>query len=363
MVDRHQGPPYIDALQRVREMTCMNNGSAAIEIEYMPQHNPTAPYLIGLDIGGTKLAVVITDRDGTIIHKTRRPTEVARGPEAVVGTLCEMVREVTALTGASPQDLAGIGVSCGGPLDTTTGIVYSPPNLPDWDAVPLKAWLEDDLHLPTYVENDANAGALAEWMFGAGRGYRDVVYMTMSTGIGGGLILDGRLYRGTGDAAGEVGHMTLVPKGPLCGCGKHGCLEALCSGPSIARRAREWLADHEEPSIMREIARGDLTTLTAETVMAAARRGDAGALYIVDETARYMAMGLGNIVNILNPQIIIIGTIIVKAGDLLLEPIRNYLRQETWERLYRMVHVVPAALGDAVGDLAAIAVIKQALEE
>lgn len=326
----------------------------------MPEPDRNAPYLLGHDIGGTKLAVSVADRDGRILHKVRRPTEAARGPEAVVASLVDMSREVMARASLATADVAGVGVSCGGPLDTETGVVYAPPNLPGWDEVPLKAWLESALALPAFVENDANASALAEWSFGAGRGFRHMVYMTMSTGIGGGIILDGRLYRGPGDTAGEVGHMAIVEDGPACGCGRRGCLESLCSGPSIARRARE-KARATPGSLMADLAGGDLAGITAETVMAAARQDDPCAREIVDETARYMAVGLGNIVNILNPEIIVIGTILVKARDLLLEPIRNYLRSETWPRVYDTVRVVPAGLGDAVGDLAAIAVIRQAV--
>lgn len=327
----------------------------------MSQPDRNAPYLLGHDVGGTKLAVVIADRNGNILHKVRRPTDAERGPEAVVATLVDMSREAMARACLSSSDLAGVGVSCGGPLDTETGVVYAPPNLPGWDEVPLKAWLERALSLPAFVENDANAGALAEWSFGAGRGFRHMVYMTMSTGIGGGIILDGRLYRGPNDTAGEVGHMTIVENGPACGCGKRGCLEALCSGPSIARRARE--KAHAAPdSLLIALAGGDPDRITAETVMDAARKNDPCARQIVDETARYMATGLGNIVNVLNPEIIVIGTILVKAGDLLLEPIREYLRRETWERVYDTVRVEPAGLGDEVGDLAAIAVIRQAVQ-
>ena len=163
----------------------------------MPQFKPSAPFLIGLDIGGTKLAVVVADQKGTILHKVRRPTEAMRGPDAIIESLCEMAREVMGLSRVSIGNIAGIGVSCGGPLDRAAGIVYSPPNLPDWDAIPLKSKLENALSCAACVENDANASALAEWMFGAGRGYEHVVYMTMSTGIGGGLILDGTLYRET----------------------------------------------------------------------------------------------------------------------------------------------------------------------
>lgn len=327
----------------------------------MPQPDRNAPYLLGHDIGGTKLAVTVADRNGKILHKIRRPTEAERGPRAVVASLASMSREAMARAALSPAELAGVGVSCGGPLDTETGVVYAPPNLPGWDEVPLKAWLESALSLPVFVENDANASALAEWSFGAGRGCRHMVYMTMSTGIGGGIILDGRLYRGPNDTAGEVGHMTIVENGPACGCGKRGCLEALCSGPSIARRARE-KAREAPGSRMVDLAGGDPARITAETVMDAARQDDPAAREIVDETARYMAVGLGNIVNILNPEVIVIGTILVKAQDLLLEPIRAYLRRETWPRVYDTVRVVPAGLEDAVGDLAAIAVIRQAVQ-
>lgn len=327
----------------------------------MSQPDRNAPYLLGYDIGGTKLAVVIADRNGKILHKVRQPTEAERGPRAVVASLVDMSREAMARAALSPTELAGVGVSCGGPLDTETGVVYAPPNLPGWNEVPLKAWLESALTLPVFVENDANASALAEWSFGAGRGYRHMVYMTMSTGIGGGIILDGRLYRGPNDTAGEVGHMTIVENGPACGCGKRGCLEALCSGPSIARRARE-KARSAPGSLLVALAGGDPACITAETVMDAARQDDPAAWEIVDETARYMAVGLGNIVNILNPEVIVIGTILVKAGDLLLEPIRAYLRDETWPRVYGTVRVVEAGLGDEVGDLAAIAVIRQAAQ-
>ncbi|MCY3555964.1 MAG: ROK family protein [Gemmatimonadetes bacterium] len=327
----------------------------------MSQPDRNAPYLLGHDIGGTKLAVTVADRNGKILHKIRRPTEAERGPRAVVASLVDMSREAMARAGLAPEDLAGVGVSCGGPLDTETGVVYAPPNLPGWDEVPLKAWLESALSLPVFVENDANASALAEWSFGAGRGCRHMVYMTMSTGIGGGIILDGRLYRGPNDTAGEVGHMTIVENGPPCGCGKRGCLEALCSGPSIARRARE-KAQAEPGSRMVDLAGGDPARITAETVMDAARQDDPAAREIVDETARYMAVGLGNIVNILNPEVIVIGTILVKSQDLLLEPIRAYLRRETWPRVYDTVQVLPAGLGDEVGDLAAIAVIRQAVQ-
>ena len=195
-------------------------------------------YVVGIDIGGTKLATVVADKDGNILQKVRKPTESEKGPHHAVQLLLEMVDEAIDLAGLRREDISGIGVSCGGPLDTKTGIIYSPPNLPGWDALPLKEMIESEFHIPTVIENDANASALAEARFGGGRGYDYVLYMTMSTGIGGGIIADGEIYHGANDSAGEVGHQILLPDGPLCGCGQYGCLEALCSGPAIARRAQ-----------------------------------------------------------------------------------------------------------------------------
>ena len=258
----------------------------------MSQPDRNAPYLLGHDVGGTKLAVVIADRNGNILHKVRRPTEAERGPEAVVATLVDMSREAWRAP-ASPRRTWPVSRKLGGPLDTE----------PAWSTRrqsaglgrgPLKAWLERALSLPAFVENDANAGALAEWSFGAGRGFRHMVYMTMSTGIGGGIILDGRLYRGPNDTAGEVGHMTIVENGPACGCGKRGCLESLCSGPSIARRARE-KAQAAPDSLMIALAGGDPVRHyggnrhgRGQEKNDPVRPGE-----IVDETARYIGHRTG----------------------------------------------------------------------
>ena len=201
-------------------------------------------HVVGIDIGGTKLATVVADTTGHILNKVRKPTLAERGPEYALQLLFDMVRETIESAGLERTAISAIGVSCGGPLDTKTGIVYSPPNLPGWDALPLKAKLESEFQIPVTLENDANASALAEYRFGGGRGYNAVLYMTMSTGIGGGIVLDGQIYHGTNDSAGEVGHQILLPDGPPCGCGKRGCLEALCSGPAIARRAQTAIRKH-----------------------------------------------------------------------------------------------------------------------
>ena len=313
-------------------------------------------YVVGIDIGGTKLATVVADKDGNILQKVRKPTESEKGAHHAVQLLLEMVDEAIDLAGLRREDISGIGVSCGGPLDTKTGIIYSPPNLPGWDALPLKEMIESEFHIPTVIENDANASALAEARFGGGRGYDYVLYMTMSTGIGGGIIADGEIYHGANDSAGEVGHQILLPDGPLCGCGQYGCLEALCSGPAIARRAQEAIADQPHTKIL-ALADGQIDRVRSEHVLQAARDSDALAIALVEETAYYMGWGIANLVNILNPQIVLLGTIAVAAGDLLLDPIRRTVTEMAMQRPLEIVKIMPAELGDSIGDLAAISLV------
>lgn len=297
--------------------------------------------LLGLDIGGTKSAAVVGDRDGNVLARVSSPTPSGSWQEAV-DVLFGLLREVCRQSGYESGQMAGIGVSCGGPLDSSTGVVYAPPNLPHWDAVPLKALLEKEFGLPVFIENDANATALAEHRWGSGQGCRDMAFLTMGTGIGAGLILEGRLYRGPRDLAGEVGHMTLLPDGPPCPCGKRGCLEALASGTAIGRVGRERFGEE---------------AVTAETVCARARLGDPTAQKILVEAAFWMGLGLANLLQTLNLERIVLGTLAVHAADLLLNPIREAARAHCWPRVWEGVSIVPAALGDAAQDKAALAVV------
>lgn len=313
-------------------------------------------YVVGIDIGGTKLATVIADNTGKIINKIRQPTYADKGPEYAIELLISMVYQTTKNAKLELKDVSAIGVSCGGPLDTKTGIVYSPPNLPGWEAYPLKERLENQFSIPVTIENDANACALAEYRFGGGRGYDSVLYMTMSTGIGGGIVLNGEIYRGANDSAGEVGHQILLPDGPLCGCGKRGCLESLCSGPAIAKRAKDSIQKDSHTAILR-LANGDIDSVKSEHVLEAARQGDRLAQKLIDETAYYMGWGIANLVNILNPDIVLLGTIAIAAGDLLLEPIRATVSSYAMERPVEAVTIMPAMLGESLGDLAAISLV------
>jgi glucokinase len=268
-----------------------------------------------------------------------------------------MAKDLLSSSEIAPDALAGVGISCGGPLDTKSGLVYDPPNLPGWTAIPVRRRFEEAFPgVNVVLENDANATALAEWHWGAGRGVRNLVFMTMGTGIGGGLILDGRLYRGTNDLAGEVGHQVILRDGPLCGCGKRGCLEALASGPAIARLAQESLLYGRGKRLV-EMAGGKPSLITARHVVEAAKAGDAFSRTILAEVGGYMGIGLANLIQILNPERIVIGTIAVHAGELILDPIRRTVEEYAWERARSVCQIVPAALGDRAQDLAAIALI------
>ena len=309
----------------------------------------SAPCIVGVDIGGTKVACVLADAGGIILARQWQSTRAGEGWQAVVNQLLEMCEAV--MQGVSREGIRGIGISCGGPLDSLRGIVYSPPNLPGWDAVPIVRLFEERFGLPVRLENDANATALAEHRFGAGRGTRNMVFMTWGTGIGGGLILDGRLYRGTNDLAGEIGHITILQDGPPCGCGKRGCLEALASGPSIARRARELAGDSPESALWQMTSPEEVT---AQHVVDAAQAGDIFARFVLTEAATYMGIGIANLAQIVNPERVVLGTIAVKAGDLVLEPLRRALEVHAWSRVRQVLTVVPAELGGRAQDLAAV---------
>ena len=296
--------------------------------------------LLGLDIGGTKSAAVIGDADGNVFARAAALTPPGDW-QAGVTLLIELARAACREYQCLPTDLAALGVSCGGPLDSATGTIYAPPNLPTWDAVPLKALLEAEFGLLTTVENDANATALAEHRWGAGQGCADMAFLTMGTGVGAGLILNGRLYRGRRDLAGEIGHAVVWPGGPLCLCGRRGCLETLTSGTAIGRMGRERFGEAD---------------LTAHDVCARARLGDPVASGIIADAAYYMGLGLANLLQTLNLERIVLGTLAVHAADLLLEPIRRAAQENCWPRVWEGVSIVPAALGDAAQDKAALAV-------
>lgn len=313
--------------------------------------------VLSLDIGGTKIAAAAMTREGETIAKRRAPSAASEGPHRMIERLLDMARAVGAEAGL---EFGSIGVSCGGPLDPLSGVVLSPPNLPGWDRTPLRAMLARGIGIEpsrVHVENDGNAGALAEARFGAARGRSHAIYMTMSTGIGGGLILDGRLYRGATFNAGEIGHQLVLPDGPRCGCGKRGCLESVASGTGIASRLRERF-ESLSPRIRREAGSSD--KVTAEHLFLAVRQGDPVAVQLLEETIMLLARGIANLVFILNPQIVILGTIAWHAGDLMMTPLRGQVSRLCWPALTRGLEIVASPLGSRLEDLSGLAVALEA---
>jgi glucokinase len=260
---------------------------------------------IGVDIGGTKVAVGIVDQDGKILTQQRQPMVANSTPEAALQSVIGAIDSLRAEAAATI--ITAIGLCAPGPLDPFTGIVVNPPNLPAWRNFPLAAKIAEVYKLPVKLDNDANAAALAETRWGAARGYRYVFYATIGTGIGTGIVFDNRIYHGRTGAAGEGGHVSIDYRGPVCACGKKGCIEILAAGPAIAARARDKVASSRVPSSLLALADGKLDAITSHLVAKAYSAGDALAREILEDTARFLAIWLGNIVDLLDPDVLVMG--------------------------------------------------------
>lgn len=309
--------------------------------------------LLGFDIGGTKCAAVTALWDGeniTILKKEKCPTDLTVAPQVMLDRLMEMADAI--LDGAPDA----IGISCGGPLDDRAGVILGPPNLPGWNHVEIVCLVEAHYGVKAHLQNDANACAVAEWKFGAGRGTRNMAFLTFGTGLGAGLILDGRLYSGTNGNAGEVGHMRLSPDGPI-GFGKRGSFEGFCSGGGIAQlgytMAQEAIAVGKSPAYFK--AGMTERDVTAKTVGDAAEAGDETALAVYRMSGKYLGRGLAFMIDILNPERIVIGSIFARSRNLLWEAAKQEIEREALAPAAACCTVVPAELGEAIGDYAAIA--------
>ncbi|MGE5584575.1 MAG: ROK family protein [Bacillota bacterium] len=320
------------------------------------------PLVVGVDLGGTKVATAAAGCDAAIVSRVTSPTEPERGVDAVVATIIESVEEAVAEAGATLDAVAGVGVGSPGPLNPETGVVTFAPNL-KWHDVPLGALMRQALGVPIYMENDANLAALGEARYGAGRGSKNMIYITVSTGIGGGLIFDGEIYSGSSFVAGEIGHMTIADEdeGPRCGCGNYGCLESLASGPAIARMARE-LIRHGEETMIVDLVQGNIELVTSEIVGRAALAGDAAAIAILGKAADYLGIGIANLVNILNPDTIVIGGGVSRVGEILLEPVREVVAERALRPAFEAVRIVQAELGPDAGVVGAVCLVLSKLK-
>ena len=301
--------------------------------------------IVGLDIGGTKCAVVRLDPEGIPREAKRLPTTSVRGTlESLYAAIEEM----------NPGDHPVFGISCGGPLDCEEGVILSPPNLPGWDRVPIVKELTDRFGGEAYLMNDANAGAIAEWKYGAAIGCRNVVFLTFGTGMGAGIILDNRLYEGTSGYAGEVGHVRLAADGPV-GYGKAGSFEGFCSGGGIGRLAQAKARELGGRVIFNP---GSIEEITARDVARAAEQGDPVATELLSTVGRYLGLGLSLLIDILNPQVIVMGGMYGRCQEFLEPTMRQTLREESLPQPLRDCRIVPAALGEEIGNYAAVAVAR-----
>ncbi len=316
--------------------------------------------IVGVDLGGTSIVVGTISEDGrTIYGVASEPTPVDTGFSGVVEKIAQMVRASIARTrealGADVA-IAGVGIGAPGPLDTKRGLVVLTPNL-GWTNAPLRDRVAEATGLPASLDNDANCATFGEWWRGAAREARIVVGITIGTGIGGGIVLDGTIFHGASDVAGEIGHTTVDSTGRRCGCGNYGCLEAYASGPAIAARAREGL-ETGVPSSLPDYVAGDLTRITAQTVYDAAKDGDEFAREVVKETAKILAAGVANIINVINPEVVVIMGGVTLAGDRLFVPLIAEVKRRAFRPAVDACRIVPGSLTGTAGVYGAVASFK-----
>lgn len=324
---------------------------------------PAAVYRMGIDLGGTKILAAVVDGDGAIVGMAKKKTKAELGPDAVIKRITDAALSAVANAKTSIKSIAGVGIGAPAPVDYETGVVYSAPNLPGWDEIPLGERLQAEFNVPVLVDNDVNLGTLGEWSQGAGRGCRHMVGIFVGTGVGGGIVIDGKLYRGARYAAGEIGHMIVQPNGPLCSCGQCGCLEAFASRTAIERSVRAGLTGGRQ-SIVTELLAAEKDRLTSGVIKQALLAEDALMTEAVGQAQFYLGLLAANLVNALDPQMVVFGGGVVEAlGDTFLQPIREtarsyYLQQRGAEQ----ISIVPATLGDDAGVLGGAALVELFLQ-
>lgn len=321
-------------------------------------------WVIGVDLGGTNISVgalPMNGGNGDVLGLRTVPTEAHRGAKYVVDRIVALINEcrneVAAQYGGSPDDFAGIGIGSPGPLDRATGTVINTPNL-GWRNFPLRDLISNAVGLPATLDNDANCATYGEWWLGAGRDVDSLIGLTVGTGIGGGIVLNGEIFHGVSDAAGEIGHMTIDSTGRRCKCGNYGCLEAYASGPAIALRAIEGIEAGAE-SLLPTLVDGKLEDITAATVYEAVVLGDPYANEVMRETAKLLGAGIANLINILNPEMIVIAGGVTRAGDHLFVPLRAEVRRRAFRSAEERCEIVSGALPGTAGVIGAAGVFKK----
>jgi len=327
----------------------------------MAEESQGKRYMVGVDLGGTKILVAGIGGDYTILCRAKVPTDSKEGAEAVVDRIGWAVSQVVKEMDISPDDVAGIGVGAPGPLDPETGVVTFAPNL-NWNSVPLKAMLEARLSAPVFIENDVNVGVLGEHRLGAGHGVSDLIGIFVGTGIGGGVIVGGKLYQGFNRSAGEVGHMVVRAGGPRCGCGNRGCWEAVASRTAIARRIAKAFRKGEKGWLYRATS-GNPSRIKSRALSRALAKGDPLVVREMKREARYLGIGVANLVNLFSPRMVILGGGVVEAMEKwLIKQVRRHVLRYALDHAMKDVEIVPAALGDDAGILGCAVLVEERLK-
>ncbi len=313
---------------------------------------------IGIDVGGTNVKIALVDDNGKIIYSNSVPTYAKMGYEYTVNNIKQAIKDLMKETNTTPSDIEGIGFDFPGQVDCKTGVVKLAPNIPGWVNVPIAQMIEDEFHIPTRIDNDVRCAALGELKFGAGRGCENFICITVGTGIGSGIVINGKVVRGATNAAGELGHIKLqMNGGPICGCGDTGCLEAFASGPAIVAMAQEYIKGGKSTKF-REMAAVEGGEITPYMVAKAAEEGDPVAKRIFEIVGEYIGIGLTSVINLLNPERVIIGGGVAESGELLLGPIRKTIKERAMVVAGNAVEIAPAQLGNSAGVIGASMLIE-----
>lgn len=322
----------------------------------MIEFNPQAFYLAGVDLGVSKIIAVVTDLEGNVVSDTRLELDVHLGVESIMSNLFDVTRTTLAKAADVSNNIAGLGLSVPGLIDADRGVSVFAPNIPGWTNIPIAQAFEDEFPLSCWVENDARAMAIGEAMFGAGRGYDNILCVNVGRGIGAGVIINGEIYRGKQGGAGELGHMTIDPNGPVCPCGNQGCLEAMAAGPAIAAAAIRAVSTGSS-TLIRDLVDGKIEAITAELVSEAAARGDLLAQRLIREAGRYLGIGIANAVNMLSPDVVIIGGGVSRAGDILFNEVRATVEERAFTAMVNLPPIVPSAQGEEASSVGAAALV------
>jgi glucokinase len=353
---------FIGIILTIKESAKIPYDAQIIPFEEPNMQNQSDSMILGVDLGGTKILTAVIDAAGNMRARDHNITPAEKGPEAVIKAIQDSAGRSFEQASIDAGEIDAVGIGAPGPSNPETGVLFTSPNLPGWRDVPLVGIFEKEFKKKTFLINDANAAALAEFRFGAAKGLRHIIYITVSTGIGGGVIIDGKLYTGAIGTAGELGHMTIDDNGPRCNCGNVGCWETLASGTALARSGRQKIREGAETSILEHVS-GGIENVDAKAIQIAAEQGDSLAKELIAQTGYYLGVGLANLLNMFNPEMIVIGGGVSNMGAMIFDPAFQTAKERAYEIAYASVKFEKAKLGRNSGVLGAAAFAHEKLKE